>query len=138
MGHDMTWINESACTAATSSARQFAMKEFKQSCRLAREMMEWAEFEIPKHKFIEYEMKDREWLEYFGFIKKRPRFDELHLHPETMKQLADRVGNRIEADLLYGVPLYSNSNVPVGVCMGFDSRPYRINSFGAMNVAAFE
>ena len=132
----MAWLDEASSCAATSG-REFTMKEFKQSFRLAREMMEWAEFEIPKHKFIEYEMKDREWLEYFGFIKKRPRFTELHLHPETMKQLADRVGKRIEDYLLYGVPLYSNANVPVGVCMGFDNRPYRFNSFGGVNVTAF-
>jgi hypothetical protein len=114
----MAWIDESPHYAATSGVG-YTMKEIKASIRLTRDMMEWAEFEIPQHKFIEYEMKDREWLEYFGFIKKRPKFSELHLHPDTMKQLAERVGTRIEADLLYGLLVYSNANVPIGVCMGY-------------------
>ena len=84
--------------------------------------MEWAEFDVPEDRFVEYEPKDREWLEYFGFIKKRPRFDQLYAHPDTLKMLADRMNRRIEQDVLYGLPVYSSSDVPVGVCYGLNVR----------------
>lgn len=129
----MAWFDESTHHAATSGVT-FSMKDLKQTIQIAREQMEFAEFDIPKDRFVEYEPKDREWLEYFGFIKKRPRFSELHIHPETMKV----IGDKLTAHATCGIPLYSNQNIPVGVCIGFDSRPYRMNSFGGLNVASFK
>lgn len=116
----MSWIEEHPNQSYTTASETFTMKDLKQTIQIAREQMEWAEFDIPKDRFVEYEPKDREWLEYFGFIKKRPRFDSLFLHPDTMKALTDRMNKKIEADVLFGIPLYSSNHVPVGVCVGVE------------------
>ncbi len=118
----MTWIEEHPNQSYATASETFTMKDLKQTIQIAREQMEWAEFDVPKDRFVEYEPKDREWLEYFGFIKKRPRFDSLVLHPETMKALADRMNKKLEDNLLFGMPLYSSNHVPVGVCLGVDYR----------------
>lgn len=124
-GHDQ--FGMSNITRHTAS---LSMQGWRESIARAHDEMEWAQFDIPQEKFVEYEMKDREWLEYFGFIKRKPRIDAVFMAP-AMALAMQRMNKELEAHLLhgyrpmelYGIPVHAAPSYMPGTCMGFASSP---------------
>lgn len=59
-----------------------------------RELMEEMEFhsryeKSGPEKFVQYEPKDREWAEYFGFIKKKRYLREIRMNSYMLRQITD-------------------------------------------------
>lgn len=66
-------------------------KSYEQHLReLMQEMEFHARYEKSGHeKFVQYEPKDREWAEYFGFIKKKRYLREIRMNSYMLRQITD-------------------------------------------------
>ena len=69
-----------------NSSVMLSMEKMKETFNRLDFEFNW---ETKEGKFIEYEYEDKEWAEFFGFIKKRPDFRTLLASPAVAKKLRE-------------------------------------------------
>lgn len=90
---DMTWIDEEhdwekypATVANTDVAFSFRPEDLVEDIRRAEFKLK---YEPSQEKFVEYEYKDLDWAEYFGFVKRKKVPQRLYMSMGTYRELVD-------------------------------------------------